>query len=72
LDTGTTFLGRSVGYACGFDEPYMSFSGDDTTAGGSERINIDVTAARSVWYILDAILDVGFLITSKFTPTSQP
>lgn len=45
LDTGTTFLNQHVGYACGGSN-YMSFSGDDTSAGGQETIIVDVSAAQ--------------------------
>lgn len=46
LDTGTLFLGSSVGYACG-SSPYMSFSGDDTSAGGQETIIVDISGSHS-------------------------
>src|SRR5206468_1724264 len=44
LDTGTTFLGQQVGYACG-DHPYMTFSGDDTSAGGRETATMNLGQA---------------------------
>lgn len=44
LDTGTQFVGGSVGYACG-GSPYMTFSGDDTSAGGRETIEVNLYQA---------------------------
>jgi len=50
LDTGTAFLGTRVGYDCG-SSPYMSFSGDDTSSGGSETIivRIDEALQNGAW-----------------------
>lgn len=39
LDSGTLFLGRRVGYACG-SSPYMNFTGDDTGLGGQETVKV--------------------------------
>jgi len=44
LDTGTRFLGESVGYSAGGSR-YMTFSGDDTSAGGRETIVVNLHAA---------------------------
>ena len=45
LDTGTEFLGEQVGYDCGPRTRYMSFSGDDTSAGGKETVNVTLQLA---------------------------
>jgi hypothetical protein len=45
LDTGTSFLGGNVGWACGPSNQFMSFSGDDTSLGGVERVTIDLNGA---------------------------
>jgi hypothetical protein len=39
LDSGTLFLGRRVGFACG-TSPYMNFTGDDTGLGGQESVDV--------------------------------
>jgi hypothetical protein len=39
LDTGTTFLGVTVGYSGG-TSPYLDFSGDDTSTGGTETVRV--------------------------------
>jgi hypothetical protein len=46
LDTGTFFLGSGVGYSCGSSSPYLQFSGDDTSTGGTETIIVLVGQAR--------------------------
>jgi len=38
LDTGTEFLGSTVGYDCGYVSRYFNFSGDNTDLGGSETV----------------------------------
>jgi len=38
LDTGTEFLGSTVGYDCGYESTYINFSGDNTDLGGSETV----------------------------------
>ena len=50
LDTGTFFLGESVGFGCGFS-PYISFSGDDTSTGGIEIVQVALGAsfAAGAW-----------------------
>lgn len=45
LDTGTTFLGDKAGWSCGSGGDYMSWSGDDTSADGTETITVDVEKA---------------------------
>jgi hypothetical protein len=40
LDTGTVFLGSTVGYLCGGSVPYIFFSGDDTKIGGKETVKV--------------------------------
>ena len=45
LDTGTKFLGKTVGYR-GSGSPYMSFSGDDTSYVGIETIVVDLYKAH--------------------------
>lgn len=54
LDTGTQFLGESVGYAAGGSQ-YMTFSGDDTSAGGRETIVVDLHAAFEAGRWNDAV-----------------
>jgi len=59
LDTGTKFLGKTVGYR-GSGSPYMSFSGDDTSYGGIETIvvNLDKAFRDGGWNdqtIVDAV-----------------
>jgi hypothetical protein len=46
LDTGTTFLGSGVGYAGPNNSPYLEWSGDDVTAGGTETIRVKLKAAH--------------------------
>lgn len=57
LDTGTEFLGAQVGYSCGSGQ-YMLFSGDDTTAGGQESVEIDLNAALAAveWEQTDGVV----------------
>ena len=45
LDTATTFLGGTVGYAASSSAPYVRWTGDDQTAGGSEVATIDLDGA---------------------------
>lgn len=45
LDTGTTFLGETVGFAYADTAPYMIWTGDDTNSGGSESVTIDINGA---------------------------
>jgi hypothetical protein len=45
LDTGTMFDSQRVGWNCGYSGPFMSWSGDDTSAGGSERVEVNLSAA---------------------------
>jgi hypothetical protein len=45
LDTGTMFDSQRVGWNCGYSGPFMSWSGDDTSAGGSERVEVDLAGA---------------------------
>lgn len=44
LDTSTHFLGAKAGFACGVG-PHLNWSGDDTTAGGTETVIVDLDAA---------------------------
>lgn len=46
LDTGTEFLGDVVGFSCG-ESPYMEFSGDDTSGGGTETVVIDLEQSQN-------------------------
>lgn len=52
LDTGTFFLGESVGYSCTqstfLSRKYLKFSGDITSRGGSETVRV---------FLADAIVD---------------
>lgn len=45
LDNTTTFLGETVGYPGPYSATYMTHSGDDTSAAGSEVVTIDLAAA---------------------------
>lgn len=47
LDTGTTFLGETAGWSCSGSGStgYMTWSGDDTSADGTETITVDVQRA---------------------------
>ena len=53
LDTGTMFDGQQLGFGCqsGVADithtKYMSWSGDDTSAGGKETVLVDLLAARA-------------------------
>lgn len=45
LDSSTLFVGSSVGYANNGSHTYLTFSGDDTTAGGKEDIYVNLKDA---------------------------
>jgi hypothetical protein len=45
LDTGTTFLGSTVGFSWASTATYMNWTGDDVTEGGSEIVAIDINGA---------------------------
>ncbi len=45
LDTGTTFLGDTVGYNLNPSSQYMLWTGDDTTDGGREIVVVDIDSA---------------------------
>ena len=47
LDTGTTFLGETVGWACGDLANYMFWASGDNTEGGPEQVNVMVRQARA-------------------------
>jgi hypothetical protein len=47
LDTGTTFLGDTVGYSCGDSSTYMVWTGDDTGTGGLEQVTVLISDAAS-------------------------
>lgn len=52
LDTSATWLGNTVGYACGAGKAdFMTWSNDDTSATGSETYNIDLNGslAANAW-----------------------
>lgn len=40
LDTGTRFLGRTVGFCAASSAPYLRWTGDDTDFGGSEQVTV--------------------------------
>jgi hypothetical protein len=66
LDTGTMFDGHQVGYACGYTGAYMAWSGDDTSAGGSERVTVSLSAALAAGKLTN-----GTIVSLKagwFTP----
>lgn len=43
LDTGTTFLETKVGYACGFGDDYIQWSGDNVSSDSFEVVYIFIT-----------------------------
>jgi hypothetical protein len=45
LDSGTTFLGNTVGFGYGSLADYMTFTGDNRGLGGIEEVTIDLAAA---------------------------
>lgn len=45
LDTSTSFLGTSVGYACGSSNAYVDYSSDNTSYGGKEFVQINLKKA---------------------------
>jgi hypothetical protein len=46
LDTSTSLFGSSVGYACDNNSPYLQWSGDDTSAGGTETVMVHLKQAH--------------------------
>ncbi|MDB5387752.1 MAG: hypothetical protein JWM11_3398 [Planctomycetaceae bacterium] len=42
LDSNTDFVGSSVGYATPGPSTYLTFSGDNTSAGGGENVYVDL------------------------------
>lgn len=54
LDTGTTFLGETVGYNYNFVAPYMLWTGDDQNTGGREVVVIDIDGAVAAGEALSA------------------
>lgn len=52
LDTGTTFLGDTVGYGHG-TAPFMTWTGDDVSASGDEEIEVDLAAAWAAGEIVE-------------------
>jgi hypothetical protein len=66
LDTSTTFLGQSVGYACGSTAAYLDWTGDDTGTGGMEQVTCLISDAA-----VDLVLPANFDISAKagwYTP----
>ncbi len=45
LDTGTAFLGVTVGWSWNSSGEYLDWSGDDISAGGSEQVVVDLNSA---------------------------
>ncbi len=45
LDTGTAFLDVTVGWSWNSSGEYLDWSGDDTSAGGSEQVVVDLNSA---------------------------
>ena len=45
LDTGTEFLGNTVGFAYADTAPYMFWTGDDVNGGGAEIVQVDLNGA---------------------------
>lgn len=45
LDTRTEFLGGVVGFGYATSAPYMTYSGDETSSGGTETVTIDLAQA---------------------------
>lgn len=60
LDIGVSFLGDTVGFGYGSSSDYLSWGGDNTTAGGPEVVTVDLAAAWDAGEI-DAFADVTAL-----------
>ena len=60
LDTGTTFLGHTVGFQYASSALYMHWTGDDTSASGTEIVTIDIEKAAQ-----DGVLPASFTIDAK-------
>ena len=60
LDTSTEFLGDTVGFSCGAGNQFMTFTGDNTTSGGSESVTLDLKGA----------FDAGRITTSTMVSAS--
>ena len=78
LDTGTSFLGRTVGYGhSGRFEvvPYMSFTGDDVEVGGYERVDInlgDAWAAGAIDGVANIYLAADWYPNADDDPETLP
>jgi hypothetical protein len=66
LDTGTSFDSQQVGWNCNYRGPYMSWSGDDTSAGGSERVTVYLWQALQVGQLTNGT--VVYLVAGWFSP----
>ncbi|MBB5353166.1 hypothetical protein HNR46_003420 [Haloferula luteola] len=60
LDTTTTFLGESVGYASASSSEYLIWTGDDTGSGGLEQVTCLISQAAE-----DAVLPSSFVVSAK-------
>lgn len=60
LDTGTSFLGQTVGFDWASSAPYMQWSGDDTSESGTEIVTVDLEQAA-----FDGVLPETFTIDAK-------
>lgn len=67
LDNTTTFLGETVGYPGPYSGTYMTHSGDDTSAAGSEVVTIDLGAA---WIAGDIETVADVLCAADWYPPS--
>jgi hypothetical protein len=60
LDTATSFLGQTVGYACGSSTRYLAWTGDDTSSGGREEVTCLISEAAE-----NADLPGSFTISAR-------
>lgn len=68
LDTSTRFLSGNVGYECGSNGAFLNWSGDNTSAGGTETVIIDLDAAfdAGLWDdTVDVDLYAGWYIPNQ-------
>lgn len=68
LDSSTQFVGSSVGYANNGSQTYLTFSGDDTTAGGEETVFVDLKSAfdDGAWGgSVDVSMNAGWYIPAE-------
>ena len=70
LDTSTVLFGSGVGYACNNNSPYLVWSGDDTSAGGTETVIVHLKASHDAKKWTDTVtvaLNAGWYIPAHGT-----